>query len=324
MSHQLQVLIVGASIAGPAFAAFLLLSPLRVHVTILERAPHVRPEGQNIDLRSVGIDAIRHLGLKETVRAHLTGERGVQWIDDNDRAIASIPASKAGERQGPTADIEMLRGTLARLVTERCEELGRENQNGSRVEFIYNDYIETLEQLGDSVQVTLANSKHQHTFDLVVGADGLQSRTRWQAFGVEGESGRVRKLGIYGGFFSMPRIANDSDWRQWYHTSGRRGVMIRPSDRPDRVTVFMHKKVGDAEEDRRFAALARGGYGRAAAQKDLMRETFSDVGWRQRGRLLRELVASEDFYYDMIAQVKMERWSKGRVVLIGDAAWVRT
>jgi 2-polyprenyl-6-methoxyphenol hydroxylase-like FAD-dependent oxidoreductase len=86
----------------------------------------------------------------------------------------------------------------------------------------------------------------------------------------------------------------------------------------------MHKKVGDAEEDRRFAALARSGYGRTAAQKDLMRETFSDVGWRQRGRLLRELVASEDFYYDMIAQVKMERWSKGRVVLIGDAAWVRT
>jgi 2-polyprenyl-6-methoxyphenol hydroxylase-like FAD-dependent oxidoreductase len=29
--------------------------------------------------------------------------------------------------------------------------------------------------------------------------------------------------------------------------------------------------------------------------------------------------AADDFYYDAIAQVKMDSWSKGRVVLLGDA-----
>jgi 2-polyprenyl-6-methoxyphenol hydroxylase-like FAD-dependent oxidoreductase len=253
----------------------------------------------------------------------LTGEEGVHWVDGKDRAIASVPASKAGERQGPTADIEILRGTLARLVVRRCEEIGGESaveKRGSRVEFIYDDYIETLDQQGDSVLVTLAKSKTRHTFDLVVGADGLQSRTRRQAFGVEGETKRVHRLGIYGFFFSMPRTSNDSDWRKWFHAPGRRGVMIRPSDRPDRVTVFMHKKVANAEEEKPFLDAAMRGLEGKAAQKALARETSKDMEWTQTERVLRELEDSEDFYYDMIAQVKMERWSQGRVVLIGDAA----
>jgi 2-polyprenyl-6-methoxyphenol hydroxylase-like FAD-dependent oxidoreductase len=52
----------------------------------------------------------------------------------------------------------------------------------------------------------------------------------------------------------------------------------------------------------------------------LARETFKDMEWTQTERVLRELEDSGDFYYDMVAQVKMERWSRGRVVLIGDAA----
>ncbi|KAJ4371206.1 hypothetical protein N0V83_004422 [Neocucurbitaria cava] len=304
-------------IAGPAFASFLQLSSVKANVTLLERAPRVRPEGQNIDLRGVGLDSARLLGLEQSIRAHLTGEAGVQWVDDGDRAIASIPASEPGEAQGPTADIEMLRGTLARLIVKRCEELGRhsEEQGGAPIEFIYGDYIEELQQQGDLVRVKLAISKAQRTFDIVVGADGLQSRTRRQAFGLAGEDDRLHKLGIYGAFFSMPRTASDSDWRRWYHAPLARGVMLRPSDCPNRTTVFMHVK----SEDQRFtdaAVHARD----VAAQKALIRETFADIGWRQKERLLRELDRSNDFYYDMVAQVKMDKWSKGRVVLIGDAA----
>lgn len=312
----LNILVVGTGIAGPAFASFLLLSNLKTNITLLERAPTVRPEGQNIDLRTVGIDCVRRLRLEKSIRAHLTGEKGVHWVDKQDRAIASIPASKPGETQGPTTDIELLRGTLARLIVEQCEKLSQQSkESGSgRVDFIYNDYIEELQQEGSSVRVRFANSKVQRTFDIIVGADGLQSRTRRQAFGVEGEARRLHKLGIYGAFFSIPRGASDSEWRRWYHAPDQRGVMLRPSDRPNRMTVFMHKK----SEDSRFTDVATGARD-VTAQKALIMETFSDMGW-QSERLLDELDRSEDFYYDMIAQVKMDQWSKGRVVLIGDAA----
>lgn len=320
---DLEILVVGTSIAGPALASFVLLSPLNAHITLLERAPRVRLEGQNIDIRSVGIDCIRRLGLEQSVRASLTGEAGVQWVDKHNRNVASIHASEPGETQGPTADLEMLRGTLARLLVEQCEAINRRlklnegsKASRARVDFIYDDYIEELDQEGDSVRVRLAKSKQHHSFDLVVGADGLQSRTRQQVFGIENEAYCLHKLGIYGAFFSMPRSVSDSNWRRWFHAPGRRGVMLRPSDRPDRTTVFMHKK----SDDPRFANAAIHTRD-VAAQKALIRETFVDMEWKsEKERILNELDRSDDFYYDMIAQVKMKRWSRGRVVLIGDAA----
>ncbi|KAK4504428.1 hypothetical protein PRZ48_005344 [Zasmidium cellare] len=320
---SLRVLVVGNSVAGPAFASFLLLSSLRsrVKLTVLERAPHVRPEGQNIDLRNVGLDAVRRLGLEESIRAHLTGEKGVRLVDENDSAVASIAASEPGQTQGPTADVEMLRGTLAQLLEAQLERLNRQNseKGGSPVEFIYDDFVDQLHQQDDEVHITLAKSKAQRVFDIVVGADGLQSRTRRQAFGVEGESERLHKLSIYGGFFSMPRLESDTDWRRWFHAPGSRGIMMRPSDRPDRITVFMHKKTSNMTEDKLFSNAATG-FRDAAAQKSILVDCFSDIVWTQKDRVLSELKRSEDFYYDMVAQVKMDTWSIGRVVLIGDSA----
>ena len=314
MAQPLNILVVGASIAGPAFASFLCRSSLKANVTLLERAPSVRAEGQNIDLRGVGLQAAQLLGLEQSIRAHLTGEKGVQLIDDADRAVASIAARKPDEAAGPTADIEMLRGTLAGLVVQCCEQLGRESSHVS-LDFIFNDYIADMHQHGDSVEVRLANSGTRRTFDIVVGADGLQSRTCRQAFGQEGDSQRLHKLAIYGGFFSMSRAGSDSDWRRWYHAPLARGVMLRPSDRPDRTTVFMHVKTSD----HRFTDHAVGPRD-VAAQKALLGETFADIAWSQKDRVLQELQDSKDFYYDMVAQVKMDRWSKGRVVLLRDAA----
>ncbi|SMQ53060.1 unnamed protein product [Zymoseptoria tritici ST99CH_3D7] len=314
----LRILILGTSIAGPALASYLLLSPTlssSLSITLLERSPTPRTTGQNIDLRGVGIECIQRLGLLSTIRQHLTGEAGVHWVDENDRPVASITASKEGdEAQGPTAELEILRGRLAEVLVGRCEELGE-----GRVEFMYGDYVEKIEQDEEEVRVRLAKGKKEMVFDLVVGADGLQSKTRRQVFGLSGESDRVHRLDIYGAFFSMPRTEADDDWRRWFHAPGRRGVMIRPSDRPDRVTVFMHKKTSSDEEAAPFQEVARSAYGETKAQKELMKETFRGMVWQEE-RILRELEDSEDFYYSPVAQVKMEKWSRGRVVLLGDAA----
>jgi len=58
-------------------------------------------------------------------------------------------------------------------------------------------------------------------------------------------------------------------------------------------------------------------------QKRYLRERFHDAGW-QADRVLEGLQRTEDFYFDVLRQVRMPRWSKGRVVLTGDAAWCAT
>src|SRR5947199_5430949 len=56
------------------------------------------------------------------------------------------------------------------------------------------------------------------------------------------------------------------------------------------------------------------------AQKRLLRARMAGFGWLT-PRILAHLDDTPDFYLDQVAQVVMDRWSSGRVGLIGDAAF---
>ncbi|KAF5520269.1 Uncharacterized protein CGCA056_v008670 [Colletotrichum aenigma] len=319
----LEILIVGCSIAGPTLATFLLLTETpaseKPRTTILERAPVFRPQGQNIDVRGAGVTIIRKLGLEAAIRGATTGEEGVHFVDRNDQIWASFGADKSGRTQTPTSDIEILRGRMADLLYKKSREVSKavQDEGGAGIEYIFGDYLDQLEQDGDKVHAHFAKSGERRTFDIVVGADGLQSETRKLAWGQEGDEDRMNRLSMYGGFFSMPRGPTDSEWRRWFHAEGRRGIMIRPSGLKDRTTVFM--AIVNDQDDRLRAAAERKG-GSTAAQKAILKEYFEGLGW-ETDRIIKEMMATDDFYYDTISQIKMEKWSKGRVVLLGDAGY---
>ncbi|OHE92817.1 oxidoreductase [Colletotrichum orchidophilum] len=319
----LNVLIVGCSIAGPTLATFLLMSPVptseKPRITVLERASVFRPQGQNIDVRGAGVTIIRKLGLEPAIRAATTGEEGVQLVDRENRVWGAFEADKSGKTQTPTSDIEILRGRLAQLLLHRSQKVNEEVQadGGAGIEYIFGDSLDHLEQDGDKVHVHFAKSGERRTFDLVVGADGVQSRTRILAWGEDGEENRKRRLGLYGGFFSMPRGPTDTAWRRWFHAPGRRGIMIRPSGTEDKTTVFM--TVVNEKDERLRAVLEKKG-GSTDAQKAILKEYFQGLGW-ETDRVIKEMIATDDFYYDAVCQIKMEKWSKGRVVLLGDAGY---
>ena len=56
------------------------------------------------------------------------------------------------------------------------------------------------------------------------------------------------------------------------------------------------------------------------AQKRLLRDRMAGFGWLT-PRILAHLDDTPDFYLDQVAQVVMDRWSSGRVGLLGDAAF---
>ncbi|KAI1263235.1 oxidoreductase [Xylariaceae sp. FL1019] len=320
-----EILIVGCGIAGPALASFLLLSDLpaaqKPHITILERSStkkaHLR--GQNIDIRGVGVTLIRKLGIEKAIRNSLTGEAGVQLVDEKNRVWTQSRADTTGKTQTPTSDLEILRGKLAEICWRGSQAVSaRAEKEGVRgIEYIFGDRLEEIWQDKDKVHVKFSNSGETKSYDILVGADGLQSATRKMVWGEAGESERVKRLDQYGGFFSIPRGETDSEWRRWFHTSGRRGIMVRPDGTGKRSTIFM-SVVNDT--DPRFAEVAKLGIKGVDAQKQLLEAYFTGAGWECE-RILREMKRTDDFYYDMIAQVKMDSWSKGRVVLLGDAGY---
>ncbi|KAH8646351.1 hypothetical protein BX600DRAFT_519173 [Xylariales sp. PMI_506] len=320
----IDILIVGCGIAGPTFASFLLLSPLpatdKPRITIVERSPDLRAQGQNIDIRGAGLPVVRKLGLEKVIRAATTGEEGVQFVNSKGRVWASHKAGKSNQKWSPTSDVEILRGSLAEICYRRSKLLSDEleQHHGTvGIEYIFGEYLDELEQDDSKVHVRFAKSGAKRSFDLVVGADGMQSTTRKMTWGAQSEQARLKNLGMYAAFFSIPRNKMDTMWRQWYHAPGRRGLMLRPDKQNGRTTVLL---TVINEKDERLAEAATKGHGNLQEQKTLVKEYFQDAGW-QSDRIIRDMLIANDFYYEVVGQIRMEKWSRGRVVLLGDAAY---
>jgi flavin-dependent dehydrogenase len=58
-------------------------------------------------------------------------------------------------------------------------------------------------------------------------------------------------------------------------------------------------------------------------QGELLRQEFGDAGWQSQ-RLLDAMDQAPDFYFHVIEQIKMAKWSNNRVVCLGDTAYAPT
>ena len=292
------VLVSGGGIAGATVAYWLQRYGFRP--TIIERAPALRDSGQNVDVRGTGRDVIRRMNLEETVRAGGTGEVGLRFVDDAGRAIAEFAAGDSANGEGFTAELEILRGELARILIEAC---------GDDVEFRYGMRIEAITQDDDGVDVTFGDGSTGR-FDLLIVAEGIRSTTRNQIFGGEPE---YRDLGFYTAYCTVPRTQDDDQWWRWYTTTGGRSVQLRPDN------------VGSTRASLNFlSAPTNLDLLDRESQVRRLAEVFDGVG-NAAPRVLAQLAADPaSLYLDRIAQVRLPAWSSGRVAVVGDAAYCAT
>src|SRR6202012_3251721 len=55
-------------------------------------------------------------------------------------------------------------------------------------------------------------------------------------------------------------------------------------------------------------------------QKAMLREIYRDGKWETQ-QILGEVDRAQELYFDSVSQIRMNRWSCGRVALVGDAAF---
>lgn len=288
----MRILISGASIAGLTTAHWL---ARRGHdVTVVERAPGVRTGGNGVDVRGAAADVIERMGLTAPVAAHATDVRGMKFVDTHDRAVGRVPIA-AGD------GVEILRGDLVRLLHEATP----------GVAYLFGESIVDVEEGLNGVKAVLS-SGGAGSFDLVIGADGMHSNTRRIVFG--DEAGHVRFRGHYFAFADAdPGLAEDA-WVTMYNTPGRMAGVWRSARHGGAKAYFIFRA------DEEIATGSRPLHRDAEAQKALIRSVFTGMGWKV-DRLLDTALADPEFYFDALAQVDMPTWSRGRVVLVGDAAW---
>lgn len=290
------ILISGASIAGPALAFW--LHRYGFHPAVVERAPAPRPGGQAVDLRGAGRDAAERMGIMDEVRRFHTGVHGMAYVNSAGKRVATMPGDLLGDSGGMIAEIEILRADLVRILHLATRD---------DVEYVFDDSITALRQRDGGVDVTFERGAPR-SFDLVVGADGLHSNVRGLAFGPESEF--VHDLGYSLAIFGMPSPAQCDGWELMYTAPpGRMAGLYPLAGRDDAraILFFTSPPTADVRRDVR-------------QRKQLVADRFAGAGWEV-PRMLEAMWASDDFYSDRASKVQMEHWSNGRAVLLGDAAF---
>lgn len=291
-----RILITGASVAGNVAAWW--LGRHGFDVTVVERNPGFRDGGQNVDVRGVGREVLRRMGLERAALDHGTGEEGTAWVDAAGRTVARF-AVDPSLGDGPTAEMEILRGDLVRLLYEPAR---------ARATFRFGDTVTEIADGADAARVTFAGGAVE-AYDAVIIAEGVGSRTRKRVFPGENDP---RWMGLTIAYFTIPRTADDDRMWRWYNAPGGRSISLRPDNHGTTRAMLAVRQPQGAEQD-----------WDAARQKAFLRERFADAGW-QAARVLAGMEQTEDFYFDVLRQVRLKRWARGRVALTGDAAWCAT
>jgi len=289
------ILVSGASVAGATVAYW--LAHHGHSVTVVERYPGLRPGGQAIDVRGPALTVLERMMLRAAADHRRTRIRGASVVDSDGNELSRDTESTPTGGLIANPDIELLRDDLIELLYEATQ---------LKVEYLFDDSIESLDDDGTAVAVTFERAATRD-FGLVIGADGLHSNVRQLVFGPEEQF--IDRLGTHAAIFTVPNFLDLDYWQTWhYGDKTMAGIYSARNNTEARAMVgFMDTdlKIDYRDTEAQFAELEK---------------RMADDGWI-RPQLLEYMRTAPDFYFDEMSQIKMDRWSKGRVTLVGDAGY---
>ena len=310
---NLRVLIVGASIAGPTAAYW--LSRAGARVTIIERFPQLRTAGQNIDIRTAGVNVMRKMpGMEAAVRAKTTQMDGMSWVRDDGRPYGPIRATGDPDQQSLVSEYEIFRGDLAKILFDMTKD-------DESIEYMFGEQVVSMQQSGNEdgpLTVVFANGLATSEYDLVLACDGATSRTRALGFGC-GVREHVEPMNCWAAYFSIKEdLLKGSKVAQGYSAVGGRCFFVGPDPSGvSRATLMGLHPQGDRDATLPFREAMKQG---DDALKQFLARYFEGAGWRI-NELLEGMMETGDFYASEIVQVKLPNLYKGRFALVGDAGY---
>jgi 2-polyprenyl-6-methoxyphenol hydroxylase-like FAD-dependent oxidoreductase len=284
----LKIVINGIGVAGPALGYW--LTKAGHEVLLVEEAPRLRAGGYIIDFWGIGYDLAQEMGLIGEIR-HLGYQvREVRLVGRDGRTRGGFDVAVFG-RLTHDRFTSVARSDVSSTIYRAIEE---------KVEAIFGDSVAAIDEHDNGVHVTFDHAPSCDA-DLVIGADGLHSRARRLAFGEDSEF--ITSLNYHVAAFEVEGYRPRDELV--YVSHGLPGRQISRFAMRDDKTLFLF--------------VFRDEYIRGGEPKSIVREAFSGSGWEW-PQIEPELARTSKLYFDTVSQVRMNRWTRGRTALVGDAA----
>jgi 6-hydroxynicotinate 3-monooxygenase len=289
-----EIAIIGAGLGG--IAAALLLRDAGFDVKLYEQAPGFSRLGAGIQLGPNVLKIMRRIGLEAETEA--MGSKPDSWVSRNapDGAVlADVALNRRREFYG-AAYVTLHRGDFHLMLAAALDQ-------GM---MLYDRSLVGLEDIGDHVRLNFANGEVAEA-DIVIGADGVNSRVREILLGEE-EPLYTGYIGHRAIFPAAPLLNAGHDLDacvKWW--SEDRHMMIYYLD-ASRTEYYY---VTGAPEP-------RWEHGRSfmESSQDEMRATFA--GYHETVQAI--IGASRDITkWPLLTRKPLSLWSRGRTVLLGDA-----
>jgi 2-polyprenyl-6-methoxyphenol hydroxylase-like FAD-dependent oxidoreductase len=284
-----KVLIVGAGIGGLGAGAA--LASRGVDVEIVEIQPEPNVYGVGINQPANSLRALQALGVLDEVRD--IGFEFDRWIfhDHRGNLVVDVPSHLGGN--GIPPQVGLTRRNLHDIL------IGAADRAGART--TYGATVAAVEDRNGGVEVSLSDGREEE-FDLVVGFDGINSAMRKRLFADAYDC-------IYSGYgvwrVTVPRPA-EITYGALYQAPGAKAGHI-PLSRDLMYLLLVHPEPHHARFDR-------------ATYVEMLRERLAPFEGVV-GDIREALKEGDDVVYSPLSEVMLPApWSKGRILLCGDAA----
>jgi len=304
----MRVIVVGGGISGLAMG--LSLHQVGVPVTIYESAREVTPLGVGINLQPNAVRELTELGLAEGLASVATATQALAFFNKFGQLVWREPRGRAAGFSWPQYSIH--RGKLQVLLAQAARaRLGsaelRTGHHFLRFEEHDGKVVAWFQDRGNG-------GTTEDAADILIGADGIHSTVRRQLYPGEGE----------------PNFAGQILWRAAVPAAPFLGgaTMAIAGHFDQRAIVYPIGPAGDsgtllinwiAQMTVSTAAPPREDWNRKV-DRDRFFDAFRNwrFDWLDLPRLIEE--TAEIFEFPLVDRHPIDRWSFGRVTLIGDAA----